>query len=334
LSTSSVLSALSLLYHADGSAVAEFGMGPLWIPTIRRVCSMKRKTLCAWVAIGALAASSCSTTPETPMSPSSVAESVTFLNPDGSTIKAEKPSGLSPNGGVLNTRRPTLSFNNATGRFQTIGFAYELEIQNANGANVYERVIGEGGGTTQHTLDTELSFSDTFWWRVRARLGDQVGPWSDFAQFRTPDPPPPVTTPPPTTGGGLPFPVPAECGPFGTGNRFACAAAVASQSAEWNRCARGDGVGCHRFTRQVAFALSQSDPNWQMIQAAPGGHACNCSGCGPSDGTMFREDTVVYAGREVFDMIVGAGGPSPSLSWSGVGAPRNVDRPGNAPVCQ
>jgi len=109
--------------------------------------------------------------------------------------------------------------------------------------------------------------------------------------------------------------------------------AVAALSDEWARCARGIGINCHRFSRQVVYALAQSDPNYKMIQAAPGGNACNCSACGPSDGTMFREDTTVYNGNQVFDMIGGAGGPTPSLGWSGVGAPRPGDIPNNAPLC-
>ncbi len=48
---------------------------------------------------------------------------------------------------------------------------------------------------------------------------------------------------------------------------------------------------------------------------------------------MFREDTTVYAGRNVYDMIVGAGGPTPSLNWSFVGRAaqrrrRRATRPG------
>jgi hypothetical protein len=299
---------------------------------------MNRKTLCGWMVICAavgVTAGACSSSPETPLSPTGVLETATFANPDGSTVKVGAPSGLLPNGGSIDTRRPELSFNNATGRFQQVGYAYDIEIQNAAGTVVYERTIGESAGTSRHTLEADLTYADTYWWRARARLGVQVGPWSGFAQFRTPDPPPPpVTNPTPTPGGGLPFPVPAACGPGGPGNRISCVTAIAALSAEWDLCARGVGVGCHRFTRQVVFALRQSDPGWAMIQAAPGGHACNCSGCGPSDGTMYREDTTVYNGRDVFDMIFGAGGPTPSLGWSFVGAPRNVDAPGNAPLCQ
>ena len=136
------------------------------------------------------------------------------------------------------------------------------------------------------------------------------------------------------TGGSLPFPVPAECGPFGPDNRFACAAAVAAQFRRNGGSApAARGVNCHRFVRQVVYALSRTDANWRMIVAAPGGHACNCSGCGGSDGTMFREDTTAYGGNRVFDLVVGAGGPSPSLSWSPVPGPRAGDSPSDAPLC-
>ncbi len=71
-----------------------------------------------------------------------------------------------------------------------------------------------------------------------------------------------------------------------------------------------------------------------MIMAARGGHACTCSSCGASDGSMFREDTAVYGGNRVFDMVAGAGGPSPSLYWNEVPGPRAGDTPAEAPVCR
>lgn len=289
---------------------------------------MRRNTTLAWLAACALAVNGCSSTPETMLSPTAVEPTATFVNPDGSTVKVGAPTNLTPTGGAtIDTLRPTLSFSAAAGRFGNAPFEYELEVQSASGAVVYSRPsVG-----TQHTLETELSYSDNFWFRVRAHVGGQVGPWSNFAQFRTFDRPGPPPPPPPSAGGGLPFAVPASCL---AGNGAACALEISAVSAEWGRCRGGDGVGCHRFTRQVVYALSLGDPNWQMIQAAPGGHACNCFTCGGSDGTMFREDTTVYAGSQVYDMIVGAGGPSPAVSWSFVGAPRNVDGPNNAPVCQ
>jgi hypothetical protein len=294
---------------------------------------MLRNLLCGSVLAGALAVvASCSSAPQTPVSPTGSDPSSTAANPDGSTLKISSPGGLNPTGGAtVSSLRPTLTFTAATPRFPfALPLTYELEIQNALGTVVYTR---ENLAAGNHELQQDLTYADNYWFRVRGKIGNDVGPWSDFAQFRSPDPPPPPTvptTPPP--GGGLPFPVPAQCANVGN-NGFPCVAAVAAQSVEWGRCAAGDGVGCHRFTRQVVFALRSFDPNWALITAAPGGHACNCFACGPSDGTMFREDTTVYAGQFVYDMIVGAGGPTPSLNWSFVGGPRPVDFPGEPVLC-
>lgn len=296
---------------------------------------MKRMIMRVGVVVCAIAVASCAGTPETPASPTATTDIVAAANPDGSLLKATAPSNLSPRDATLDTRRPTLTFNKSEGRFAPAGFAYDLEIQNAAGAIVYPRTIGEIPGTVQqHVIDLELDYETTYWWRVRAVYEGQDGPWSAFAEFRTPNRPAPVIVVPPTaSGGGLPFPIPAACGPGGVDNRIACVVAMAALSAEWGSCARGSGLGCHRFTRQVVYALSQFDPNWKLIQAAPGGHACNCNTCGPSDGTMYREDTTVYGGNRVFDMIFGAGGPTPSLGWSPVPGPRDVDRPADAPLC-
>jgi hypothetical protein len=292
---------------------------------------MQRNTKIAWLAVCVLTVAACSGSPETMTSPTGVAPAVTFANPDGSTVKVTEPRDLGPNGVTVTTLRPTLTWTNPIGVYTTVGYAYDVEVQNSDGAVIYSRVVGESPGSGSHTMESDLDFSTNYRFHVRARLGTQVGPWSGLAQFRTFDRPGAAPVPP---GGGsaagLPFPVPASCL---AGNGAACSADVAAVSAEWARCRGGDGIGCHRFTRQVVHALSRTDPNWQMIQAAPGGHACNCNFCGPSDGTMFREDTTVYAGSQVYDMVIGAGGPSPSLTWSFVGAPRSVDAPGTAPVC-
>jgi len=299
---------------------------------------MHRKTsLFVWPLVCVLTGASCSGTPQTMVSPSATPGATAFDTAGTLNVKIGAPTGLSPNGATLDTRRPTLSFINPTLRFAGTGvpLRYEIEVQGEAGNVIYSTVVDQSPGTTSHTPPTDAPFATTLWWRARALVTDQGGPWSDFAQFRTPDPPPPPGPPAPipVPGGGLPFPVPAACGPFGPDNRFACAAAVAALSIEWQGCAGGRGVSCHRFSRQVVFALAQSDSNWKMIVAAPGGNACNCSGCGPSDGTMFREDTTVYGGNRVFDMIVGAGGPTPSLTWSPVPGPRPGDLPNDAPLC-
>jgi hypothetical protein len=296
---------------------------------------MQRKTLLACPLVYGLLVVGCANTPQTPLSPSAATAADAFANLDGSNVKASAPTGLQPNGVTLDTRRPTLSFENATSVAITgMPFDYEIEVQNEAGNVVYSRTFrGTSSGRSEHTVETDAEYEVNLWWRTRVRVGPEAGPWSDYAMVRTQNRPsgPPATATAPTTGGGLPFPVPDACGP---GGGFGCAAAIAAVSTEWQGCARGSGVHCHRFTRQVVYALSLSDPNWKLIQASPGGHSCNCFTCGPSDGTMFREDTAVYGGGQVFDMIVGAGGPSPSLNWSLVPGPRPGDFPTNAPLCQ
>ena len=49
---------------------------------------------------------------------------------------------------------------------------------------------------------------------------------------------------------------------------------------------------------------------------------------------MYREDTTVYGGNRVFDMIAGAGGPNPSAQWAEVPGPRPGDTPTDAPLCR
>ncbi len=289
---------------------------------------MRKILFVGLLAMSTAIVNGCSGTADTPMSPSAVADGGSALNPDGSNLKVTAPSGLSPSGGgTVDTLRPTISFNGSTGRFTTVtGLTYEIEIYTDSGSLVYSRVVS---GTSQQ-IDTDLQYSTNYSHRSRARLGNDAGPWSATATFRTLDRPGP--TAPPT--GTLPFPVPAECGPGGPGNRFGCVVAVAAQSAEWRLCAAGVGVACHRFTRQVIYSLSRSDPNWRAILAAPGGQACNCNACGPSDGSMFREDTTVYGNSLVFDMVTGAGAPGAGLTWSGPFERRATDVPSDAPLCQ
>jgi hypothetical protein len=288
---------------------------------------MFRLSKFAPAALCVLALVSCSGTPQTMTSPSAAEGGTATLNPDGSNLKANPPTNLTPTGAaVLDTVRPTLTFTGATGKHTSATFDHEVQIVNANDVVVYS----SPSISSPHGVSTDLSYADNFWWRVRARQGAEFGPWSAYAQFRTPDPPTPVAPPPGSGGGSFGFPVPAQCL---AGDAPGCASAMSALSIEWERCRGGSGVGCHRFTRQVANALALADRNWANIQAAPGGQACSCTSCGPSDGTMFREDTIVYAGSQVFDLIVGAGGPSPSLSFSSVPGPRPGDLPIRPPLC-
>jgi hypothetical protein len=212
----------------------------------------------------------------------------------------------------------------------SIGLAYDIEVQNASGGLVYARTIGESPASSVHTLDAELARGEVYWWRVRGRIGDDTGPWSDFASFRVDDraasggaPPPPVASGP---TGPLPFPVPGECGPGGPGDRTACVMAMVGVSPWWHECRDGWGVGCHRFTRSVAAALASHDGNWGLISKNPGEQQCAWDWCAPGDGSGYGEDVVAYhtgGGNWIgWDIVIGAGAPGASPQWSEVGGRR------------
>ena len=252
-----------------------------------------------------------------------------YSNPVTIVVGASAPpAGCAPVGAPVVTA-------SATGNVASIAWSAVA------GAIGYRVQVGRGPGATEYQVDLpagQTSFSGavpllgTFYTRVLAGSACGALTPSEEKSF-TIGAPAPGPVPPPGPGGELPFPIPAACGAAGA-NGFGCASAIAAVSTEWALCRSGVGVGCNRFTRQVVYALSRSDPNWKMIRAAPGGHACSCSSCGPSDGTMFREDTAVYGGNRVFDMISGAGGPSPGLQFNEVPGPRAGDIPADAPVCR
>lgn len=255
----------------------------------------------------------CSEAPTSVVAPSAAPGS-TAAAADGSTLKVSAPTLQSPVGGErVATRRPTFTFTASAGRHASTTAGYRVELLDDNGALLLARTVS--AGTTSLAADTDLDLGRSYLWRVRAELDGAFGPWSAFGSFLAPAE---ATVQVPGTP-TLPFPVPAECGPgYAVGNRIACASAVSRVSAQWGACARGSGIGCHRFTRQVIYSLAQSDPAWRMIVAAPGGLSCDCNSCIDGSGNgrdRMREDTTSYNGR-VFDMVSGAGGPTPGLQWS------------------
>ena len=90
----------------------------------------------------------------------------------------------------LDSRRPTLVANAVAGKFVGGSYSYEFELLTDGNARV--------GGTTlsQTTWEypTDLERDTAYRWRVRARRGSAVGPWSATWRFitllekRTPDP--------------------------------------------------------------------------------------------------------------------------------------------------
>jgi hypothetical protein len=283
---------------------------------------LDRKSFSVAFTISLISLAGCSGPPETPLSPTPAIHMASALIDDFSTLKVGAPTDLGPNGVSVGTMRPTLTFTNPTGAFASFGLAYEIDVQNASGQSVYAQVIGESPESSAHTLGADLASGQTYWWRVRARLGDDIGPWSDFAMFHVGGGGVAAAAP----GGPLPFPIPAECGPFGPGDRGACAAAMTGVSPWWPACGGGSGTNCHRFTRSVAAALAASDGNWGLISKNPGEQQCTWDFCSPADGSGYGEDIVAYhtgnGNWEGWDIVAGAGGPGAGVQWNFVSGRR------------
>jgi hypothetical protein len=245
-------------------------------------------------------------------------------NPDGSTLKVEKPTLSGPaQDSQLSERVVTLTINNARLKFTagaSMNYRFEMYREGQTGFNnfLFAQTVSQGPGTTTSVNAGSTDTNVAYVWRVRAEFGNAVGPWSDWFRFVGPARP------------LLPFAVPAVCE---TGNGLACALALAPSSGWWAACVGGSGVNCHRFTRQLAAALATADPNWGLITKNPGEQQCTWDRCWSGDGSGYGEDVVAYrsgGGWFGYDVVVGAGAPGASVGWSLLpGA-----RPGNnwAPV--
>ena len=143
------------------------------------------------IATSLALAVACSQAPQSPVSPSASAGSTT-ANADGSTLKVSAPALVAPVGGERQeTRRPVLTFLNATGRFTSVPLVYRVELFDGAGnfLGASAAVQGEGGQTSfQGNID--LSYNADYQWRVRAEYDGQYGPWSATAAFKTPVQPP------------------------------------------------------------------------------------------------------------------------------------------------
>jgi hypothetical protein len=281
---------------------------------------MGSRTTLACLPLAALAlaaATACSETPQTPLSPSASAGSSLADMTEVADLKVQPPVPIAPaNGVVLTNRRPALHFQNSAGSFQAGHIAGQYRIELYRG----DTLVGEFGveadpaGGTTFTIGTDLAWETTYRWRVRLETGGAAGPWSTFAEFRTPDEP----------RATLPFAVPASCGPQTppNGNRIACVIDVALASPEWPGCASGSGVRCHRYTRHLAAALAVGDPRWGLITKNPNEQQCTWDSCGQSVRGGYGEDVVAFRHGpgdfdwEGWDVVVGAGAPGAQANWT------------------
>ena len=144
----------------------------------------------------AVAMAACNKSPSAPSTSEAVGVAVE-AGPNGETLKVQAPAPVAPvNDLRLDSRRPTMTVNNVSGKFAGSSFSYEFELLTDGNAAIDRATIASGSGTTSWAYPTDLERDTPYRWRARARLGSALGPWSTTSRFitlfekRTPDPDP------------------------------------------------------------------------------------------------------------------------------------------------
>jgi hypothetical protein len=149
----------------------------------------KRIVLCSAAAVLAIAIA-CSKSSETPTSPSVSEGGTGNAGPDGATLKATAPTVISPTNGAQPDSL-VLTASTAQGKFdKSMQLSYQFQISTDGGQVVSactENVNADPGATTvSYSPSCGLEFEAPYKWKVRARNGDFVGPWSAEASFKAP----------------------------------------------------------------------------------------------------------------------------------------------------
>jgi len=272
-----------------------------------------------------MAAAACTQAPQSVTAPSGVTGSSTAATSaaDGSTLKVTAPALVSPVDGVrAEDRRPTLIWVNSTGKYGSIGVAYDLELSTPTEV-VYSRTVGESPDIGAHLVDLELQYDTVYSWRVRAHLGgppDTFGPWTSWATFLSPSRP--VSVAPPAGSGGSSS-CAAPLSPMGPGetrkprpNHSAIARAVASQFPGLLRNSCQEHGGSWEYMDRTVDALravdgrygynakrgNMNDPSVDVVSYFYGNHL------------EFQGSPQVY----IFDIIGGHCGSDPFVVWTDV----------------
>lgn len=301
-----------------------------------------------WTSLALLAAvAACSQAPLSVTTPSAVVSDSTADAADGSTLKFTAPALVSPVAGArAEDRRPTLIWLNSTGRYASIGVAYDIEVSTPTTV-VYSTTVGESADMGAHLLPTDLEYDTVYSWRVRAHLGTTVGPWSAWASFMSPTRP--VATAPVT--------------PTGTTSSSSCAAPLSPLAAGETRKPRpnhSDTVRAVAAAYPAAFRNSCQDQggSWEFmdrtvdaLRARDGRWGYNAKRGNMNDPSHDVASYYYAGGAEIqnrpevyiFDLIGGHCTSNPSVVWvdntditaaSGTIGRTMYPRPGRtAPTC-
>ena len=262
----------------------------------------------------------CSQSPEAPTSPSATQGGiVAATGPDGSTLKFNAPALISPvDNARAEDRRPTLVWANATSRYGGIGVAYDLQVETSSRV-VYEMTVGETENFGAHLIPFDLEFDTKYFWRVRARVGNDMGPWSSYAEFMSPARP---TAQAPTV----------------TGGSSACAAPLSPLGPGENRKPRPNHSSvvrnvANQFPAALRNSCQEHGGSWEFmdrsvdaLRTIDGRYGYNCKRGNCNDPSL---DVVSYywgplpdiQGRfevYIFDVIGQHCGANPSVVWNDV----------------
>ncbi|HTH01033.1 MAG TPA: hypothetical protein VL882_12265 [Vicinamibacterales bacterium] len=149
----------------------------------------KRFVLCTAAAALAVAIA-CSKSTETPTSPSVSENGTSSAGPDGSTLKVTAPSIVSPTNGAQPDSL-TLTAGKAEGKYdKTLQLSYQFQVLTDGGepisACTQNVTPDSGAANVTYSPSCAIEFDAPHKWRVRARQGDFVGPWSATASFKSP----------------------------------------------------------------------------------------------------------------------------------------------------
>jgi hypothetical protein len=260
-----------------------------------------------------------------PVSPSAVRGSVNALNADGSNLKVTAPLGVSPLFELTNvTVTPTLAARGSAPVHQpitSVTLTHRFQVADSDSfANILRTGTGvtDASGVTRYTVDPALPANTRVVWRVRAELGDAVGPWSNVMAFTTAGSTQttvPTTGPTPSAGPRPADPPPGQRLPLP--DMFSVLQQFSDTS---NSCPRGIQYVNNPWQDRVIDAFRQVDSRWGyngkptrtaaqnggFPVVAAGDEAAYHYGPGPDQGSPD-----VY----LIDMLISHCGSNPVIGW-------------------
>jgi hypothetical protein len=262
----------------------------------------------------------CSKSPEAPTAPSATRGAPSAAAADGSTLKFNAPALVTPvEGARAEDRRPTLVWANAQSKYAGVGVAYDLQVETAT-AMVYEQTVGESENFGQHLIPFDLEFDTKYFWRVRARVGNEFGPWSNHAEFVSPARPAPTV---PTFTPGSPTACAAPMSAMGPGE---------VRKPRPNHSAVVRGIA-NAFPALLSRSCQEHGGTWEFmdrsvdaLRAIDGRYGYNAKRGNMNDPSVdvasyfwgnhdgFQGSSQVY----IFDIIGGHCGSNPFIVWNDV----------------